>query len=498
MEASNIIDDNTNVEVVLKDQTFAVKYKHIKNDPELRVEISEPVCRLTLDATYNEVIYMDIFKVHRVRMMVKDVLKSSLMGNYDRTIRDIINLMCDDYPWVEDYYDALRHQWYRTFDYTSVIVTKDNKAEVDEVLESTKELRELVEGYEELNAESDYTRYFHLDNKLRPFNISDYYDYMTQDEFDQMISMVSIQCRSQIVAKVLSTYNMYHFGLKYIDEIGEVSKKMRISCITKLLYFMYKEEQIFKTYVTTEHRFVINYDMYLKIKELKIENLLPVLQHNARITRSLRQTKFNAQKISLDVVKLILDKDTVLTGSYLTAQIIDDDHASYGDIDIGVKCEVEDLGEIVEKKVMMLEAILGKVVVVKEKNKYQVKFGSTKFEFFSIFNEPISLVARFHVPPVRAYLIVDSIDTPKHQIYMLPSACFALATKICVDLRYFASTATPMAIIKKYMDRGFRFILSMYEMEALNRKYNKIQYDEYSGYVIAKGEIRRLSHPIVK
>jgi len=73
------------------------------------------------------------------------------------------------------------------------------------------------------------------------------------------------------------------------------------------------------------------------------------------------------------------------------------------------------------------------------------------------------IVAKFHLPCVRAYYQHDNV-------FMLPSCITAMMTNINMDYKYFAGAKDPIEIIYKYMSRGYCMLLSN------NEKEHMIQY----------------------
>jgi len=82
----------------------------------------------------------------------------------------------------------------------------------------------------------------------------------------------------------------------------------------------------------------------------------------------------------------------------------------------------------------------------------------------------MSLVYNFHVPCVRM-----SYNFQQDDLFMLPSALHAGLTGVCLDIKYFASSSTPMQIVRKYMDRGFSFVLNPHECEILGIRYPRLK-----------------------
>ncbi len=85
-----------------------------------------------------------------------------------------------------------------------------------------------------------------------------------------------------------------------------------------------------------------------------------------------------------------------------------------------------------------------------------------------------SVVARFHLPCVRAFYTGSNI-------YMLPSCVTAMMTGINIDYKYFAGIRDPIDILNKYRMRGFGTILNdtekqhmIYYNGSLNNKWNNM------------------------
>lgn len=85
-----------------------------------------------------------------------------------------------------------------------------------------------------------------------------------------------------------------------------------------------------------------------------------------------------------------------------------------------------------------------------------------------------SVVARFHLPCVRAYYCGDNV-------YMMPSCVTAMMTGINIDYKYFAGIRDPIDILNKYRMRGFGILLNdnekqhmVYYNGTLNNKWNNM------------------------
>jgi hypothetical protein len=88
-------------------------------------------------------------------------------------------------------------------------------------------------------------------------------------------------------------------------------------------------------------------------------------------------------------------------------------------------------------------------------------FRSKSSDFFA-------LVARFHLPCVRAYY-------QGNNVYILPSCVSALMTGVNIDYKYFAGVRDPIDIINKYRMRGFSTLLSDKEKQHMAFYNNNIK-----------------------
>lgn len=85
-------------------------------------------------------------------------------------------------------------------------------------------------------------------------------------------------------------------------------------------------------------------------------------------------------------------------------------------------------------------------------------------EAFRMFKStPLAMIFDFHMPPVRHFY-----DPVKDDVFMLPSCLWAGWTGICLDIKYFGSSKSPLDIILKYMARGYKFILNRVEEGIMN------------------------------
>lgn len=103
--------------------------------------------------------------------------------------------------------------------------------------------------------------------------------------------------------------------------------------------------------------------------------------------------------------------------------------------------------------------------------KRDIEIFKTKYE------EPFSMVSKFHLPCVRGYYNGENV-------YLLPSCITALMTLINIDYKYFAGSNDPVTILNKYRRRGFSIILNKRELYYMteynktmdNEKFNNIKY----------------------
>ena len=113
--------------------------------------------------------------------------------------------------------------------------------------------------------------------------------------------------------------------------------------------------------------------------------------------------------------------------------------------------------------------------VIKFSENYRFKFKFNKIgreiEYFKIGSEDFfDVVARFHLPCVRAYY-------QGNNVYMLPSCITAMMTGINIEYKYFAGIRNPVEIINKYMQRGFGIILNTEELRQFQEFNSKLPED---------------------
>ena len=81
-------------------------------------------------------------------------------------------------------------------------------------------------------------------------------------------------------------------------------------------------------------------------------------------------------------------------------------------------------------------------------------------------NDFFNVVARFHLPCVRAYY-------HNNNVYILPSCIGAMMTGVNIEYKYFAGIRDPYQIVVKYMTRGFGVILNKDELKHLDNYLTK-------------------------
>jgi hypothetical protein len=104
-----------------------------------------------------------------------------------------------------------------------------------------------------------------------------------------------------------------------------------------------------------------------------------------------------------------------------------------------------------------------KIIKISENIKFKLTNKYIRpIEIFRIKNNNfISVVSKFHLPCVRAYI------TYKHNVpcvYGLPSWVTSLMTLMNIDYKYFAGSKDPINIINKYVERGYGVILNTTEL----------------------------------
>ena len=134
--------------------------------------------------------------------------------------------------------------------------------------------------------------------------------------------------------------------------------------------------------------------------------------------------------------------------------------------------------------------------IIKFSENFRFKFNFSKIkrqiEYFKIFGEDFfDVVARFHLPCVRAYYQGDNV-------YMLPSCISAMMTGINIEYKYFAGIRNPVEIINKYMQRGYGIILNTEEIKQF-KEFNMKLEDNNSFKIINEEDntitgIRNINH----
>jgi hypothetical protein len=110
------------------------------------------------------------------------------------------------------------------------------------------------------------------------------------------------------------------------------------------------------------------------------------------------------------------------------------------------------------------------VMKIGESIKFKIKSKKTKtIELFrSKTADFFGMVARFHLPCVRAYYQGDNV-------YILPSCITAMMTGVNIDYKYFACVRDPIDIINKYRMRGFGILLSDQEKKHMAYYNNHVK-----------------------
>ncbi len=124
-------------------------------------------------------------------------------------------------------------------------------------------------------------------------------------------------------------------------------------------------------------------------------------------------------------------------------------------------------------------------MVLKICENIKFKISSTKFYktielFRSRSKDFFNIVAKFHLPCVRAYY-------QGNNVYILPSCITSMMTGINIDYKYFAGIRDPINIINKYRMRGFGTILTIKEIRRME-EYNLTNTDFNSMFKIDHGE----------
>lgn len=110
------------------------------------------------------------------------------------------------------------------------------------------------------------------------------------------------------------------------------------------------------------------------------------------------------------------------------------------------------------------------VMKIGENIKFKVK--SKKIKTIELFRSKTTdffgVVAKFHLPCVRAYYQGDNV-------YILPTCVSAMMTGINVEYKYFAGVRDPIEIINKYRMRGYGILLSDQEKKHMAYYNNKVK-----------------------
>lgn len=185
------------------------------------------------------------------------------------------------------------------------------------------------------------------------------------------------------------------------------------------------------------------YELYLKYKTLKFQNMKPA---------NILQKQFFDPITKENLRIYIFDKkQSNITSSKLNSDVI------Y----IEKKKDIENNN--FEYVVFKIEETIRYKISDNPSNPINEKYLHRPFEIFKSDSsvDAFSTVARFHLPCVRGYYNGNDVR-------MTPSCVFSHLTLMNIDYRYFAGTAKPNDIILKYHHRGYGLILN--NNEARNMK----------------------------
>lgn len=108
--------------------------------------------------------------------------------------------------------------------------------------------------------------------------------------------------------------------------------------------------------------------------------------------------------------------------------------------------------------------------------KYHIMVGAQRLEVFANRETASKVISNFHVPCVRAFFDGNILK-------FLPSFLIAMKTGLLVDYRYINANTGPDAIIVKYGQKGFSFVINQAESSVLASSGATIPYNPYAPYV---------------
>ena len=343
---------------------------------------------------------------------------------------------------------------------------------------------------------------------LSPLPREDYYKDIAVSEYKTLMESMARLTNSGIAMKlfgsVCCSYKYYHLNLNpYILGLVQRMGAPIISSyyVRYLLFLAYKEESIFRTYSTPEHRHMMDREVSSHLQLLMADSILPGYSPgNSNLIeltfgRRLYNSEETMRRIHLFTrrfphLQLEYPAKIYICGSIMTAasvrvpprvryDVVDGKFTMTGDLlqyrelyahaDIDIMVMVpkgpDGRGDLTYVKMCadLLAERLNKdgvgTTLEPTNLRWRVRTSDkTVFEFFPSFYDPTSLIYKFHVPAVRSYL-----DPISGKIIDFPSFVYSALSGFCLDYRHFNGSSTHRDVIRKYITRGFRFMLNKEE-----------------------------------
>ena len=417
---------------------------------------------------------------------------------------------------LNDDFTSMFHS--RRFNVGDVKVTDENKDEALAFIGAIEGVEKRINKNEE-DYEFDMKKAYQDISSLgtvNPVKIEDYYIDITHDDMI-MIMQSCVHIGSAIALKMYAviacSHKYYHLNLHptTLDIVNRIEEPASISIYSRyMLYLMYKDETIHKTYSTPEHRHIISQPVAHRLRMIytgRYANILPAINYGYVSCDSERNTRSGEHSLYphisfgrgicttaefslrlnaftgglLDILhSLRLPHPIYITGSIMTAcalrvprnltsseiknasYSLDEDKVWYtehygkkSDVDIAVYASE---GTIENTVKMVADETKGKVVKISD-IKYRILTENVIVEMFQMFYpSPTALIYNFHMPSVRSYY-----DVAKREIYSFSSFVYAGLSGINIDYRFFASEKTISAILKKNASRGFATLVNRVE-----------------------------------
>jgi len=351
-----------------------------------------------------------------------------------------------------------------------------------------------------------------------------------------------------------TSFDYYHFTFNPLfgRHLQGYKSTMRLY-IRHFIYLMYKEECCVKDEISPSHRFVMslrqleacdllhvqlndnhNGDLFLPVSETAVKLTDSISSHSISGFRTVDAYKSVLHNLSMGVLKDLKIEGIIITGGlsafcsikrhivqpYMPSRTdtIDSQkrlcrdsnlHSAqeillqYAGSDLDLAIFVDKDEEFKQKltaleshilqhwpsDVKHIEDVHVSFTQVATTNKYRFILPNglalEAFKMIRSYRNPLSMIYDFHVGGVRQFY-----DPIKDDVFLLPSCLWAGWTGMCVDIKYFSSNNDPMTIVKKYMRRGFSFLLNDIEANMLDESCSDLS--------VTLGDKRRFaSHPLV-